>query len=98
MTQTQKIDLVMRTIQKIKNLSVVHRYKATLSVANQLLRIKDRVEFSTIYVLNFVKNNDYFDLNSDEYQKAFEKIKKIALNFVKFRNQRQKTANTLKRK
>ena len=62
------------------------------------MKVKDRVELSTIYVLNFVKNNDYFDLNSDEYQKAFEKIKKIALNFVKFRNQRQKIANTLKRK
>ena len=97
-TQTQKIDLIMKAIQKIKNLSIVHRYETTLNVANQLLKIKNRVELLTIYVLNFVKNNDYFDLNSDEYQKAFEKIKKIALNFVKFRNQRQKTANTLKRK
>ena len=88
----------MRAIQKIKNLSIVHRYETTLNVANQLLKVKDRVELSTIYVLNFVKNNDYFDLSSNEYQKAFEKIKKIALNFVKFRNQRQKIANTLKRK
>ena len=98
MTQIQKIDLIMKTIQKIKNLSIVHRYETILSIANQLLRVKNRVKLSTIYVLNFVKNNDYFDLCSDEYQKAFEKIKKIALNFVKFRNQRQKIANTLKRK
>ena len=61
----------MKTIQKRKELLIVHKYKIVFNVVNQLLKIKDRVKLFTIYILKFVKNNKNFDLIRGKYKKIF---------------------------
>lgn len=89
---------MIKAIERIKQLSCAHQYNTIQIMTNQFLKIKERVELSTIYKINFINDNENFDFFQNEFQEAFDKLDKIIKNFTKNKNQRKKTTNIFKRR
>ena len=52
---------MIKAIERIKQLSCAHQYNTIQIMTNQFLKIKERVELSTIYKINFINDNENFD-------------------------------------